>query len=138
MRQPPTWDDYFTAIAEAVARRSKDPRTQVGCVVVGEGRRVLATGYNGFPPGIEETSERWERQAKKRFVVHAEMNAVLHAKEDLNGATAYVTLLPCLECARALISKGIKVVVFRDYKEAGDQAWELMNEAGLEVRQVKT
>lgn len=48
----PSWDDYFLNIAAAVSKRSHDGETQVGVVIVDENKRILATGYNGFPLGV--------------------------------------------------------------------------------------
>src|SRR3546814_4797914 len=79
MRIVPTWTSYFMRIAQDVASRSKDPSTQVGAVLVDADNHIIATGYNGFPPGIEETPARWQRPDKYERVIHAEMNAIAHA-----------------------------------------------------------
>src|SRR5690348_2511078 len=73
----PPWDDYFHAIAQTVALRSKDGRRKVGAVIVSEDKVVLATGYNWLPRGIRETPERtgaYEKARKLRWVTHAETN----------------------------------------------------------------
>lgn len=111
------WDKRFLRMAEEYASWSKDPSTKIGCVVVDpEKRRVLSGGYNGFPRGIKDTTERLtNRETKYKFVVHAEMNAIYNATLNgvsLEGATLYCVGLPtCSACALGVIQVGIKRVV---------------------------
>ena len=58
MREIPTWDQYYLDICKVVAARSKDPNTQIGCVVVGPNHEIRSTGYNSFPRGIRELMPR--------------------------------------------------------------------------------
>ncbi len=107
------------AIAQLSARRSKDPSTQVGACVVNANKRIIGIGYNGFPTGCSDDELPWSREGnfldtKYPFVCHAEMNAITNAsnKPDLDGATMYVSLFPCNECAKLIVQVGIKEVVF--------------------------
>jgi dCMP deaminase len=108
------WDARFMKIAVDISEWSKDRSTKVGCIVVRE-RRILSTGYNGFPRGCDDDVEaRHERPLKYLWVAHAEANAVYNATRDgvmLEGATAYVTMFPCADCAKALIQTGIHRIV---------------------------
>jgi len=107
------WDDYFLAIAKTVSIRSKDPDTQVGGVVADENRRIVATGYNGAPAGIDDAALDWSRPAKYAHTLHAEGNALLNAtRANLAGCTLYVTGRPCSTCMLLIAAKGIKRVVF--------------------------
>lgn len=122
------WDKRFLQMAELVSTWSKDPSTKVGSVVVNDRRRILATGYNGFPRGIMDFQQRYEnREEKYKLVVHAEMNAVYNATWNgvsLDGATIYTTGLPtCSECAKGLIQVGIKRIVCGFPKEIS-KTWE--------------
>jgi dCMP deaminase len=110
------WDQRFTRLAREVATWSKDPSTQIGAVIVNDERRVLATGYNGFPKGIADTPERYEdKEVKYETVIHAEMNAIYNATYNgisLKDSTIYVWGLPvCNDCARGIIQVGVKRVV---------------------------
>jgi dCMP deaminase len=110
-----SWDNYFLDIAEATATRCKDESQQVGAVLVRD-RQLLATGYNGFPAGVNDSvPERHERPAKYMWTVHAEINAILQAGKhgvSTAGASIYVTpLSPCLGCAKAIVQAGIKEIV---------------------------
>ena len=97
-------------MAETVSHRSKDPRTKVGAVIVSPDNRVVTTGYNGFPVGLSETEERW--RDKYRFVLHAELNAIVNSKTDLTGWTLYTTMFPCENCRNIILQSGISRVVY--------------------------
>lgn len=115
MRKVSTWDITFMNLALSIANdRSKDPNTQVGCVLVDSDKNPVAFGYNGFGPGAEETDELWQRPTKYDHVIHAEANAVGRAAKRgvaTQGCTAYVTAYPCLSCAKVLIAAGVSWVI---------------------------
>lgn len=110
------WDTRFMKLAREISTWSKDPSSKIGAVIVNDDRRILATGYNGFPKGIEDTEERLnDREQKYPRIVHAEMNALmaaLHSGVSVKDATIYVYGLPvCPECTKSIISAGIKRIV---------------------------
>lgn len=107
------WDFYFLGMAEYVSTASKDPSTKVGAVIVAPDRRVVSMGYNGLPRGVEDTEERLNnRDLKYQLIVHAERNALLFAREPLDGCTIFTTpFAPCSVCAGMIIQAGIKNVV---------------------------
>ncbi len=112
-------------IALLSAQRSKDNSTQVGACIVNAENKIVSVGYNGMPTGCDDDDMPWERTAesaldtKYPFVCHAELNAILNSNiPSLAGATLYVTLFPCNECAKAIIQCGIKRVVYFDNKYA--------------------
>jgi dCMP deaminase len=107
------WDNLFLTLASHIAPASKDPSTKVGALIVRPDRTVAAMGYNGFPRMIEDTAERLnDRELKYALVVHAEMNAILTAREPLHGYTLYTwPFLTCASCAKHVIQAGIKRVV---------------------------
>jgi len=111
------WDSYLLGIAEAASKKSKDPNSKLGAALV-QGNVVISTGFNGFPRGIDEREERWQRPIKYQFVSHAEANAIFNAAR--NGiptvdATLYLYGFPgpCIECAKAIIQAGILRVVWQ-------------------------
>lgn len=109
-----TWDNRFLGLADQVAGWSKDPSTQVGCIIVNNRRQVVSTGFNGFPRGVDDAPARYaDRPTKYLMVLHAEQNAVLQAGGDVHGGTAYVTHPPCAQCAATLIQAGIARIVTR-------------------------
>lgn len=134
------WDERFLDLSDRIAIWSKDPSTQVGAVIVRSNRTLVSIGYNGFPRGVEDTFERYEdRETKYQMVVHAEINAILTATEELNGCTLYVSPLhPCPQCAAAIIQVGIKRVVSRvnrreDWKERLAVSQKMFEEAGVQL-----
>lgn len=138
------WDKRFMEVADMVAKWSKDPSTQVGCVLV-KNRNILATGYNGFARGVEDTEARYnDRPTKYLMVIHAELNAVLQARESLIDAIAYVTHKPCSQCAAALIQAGIKTIVTRNptdgiaerFKESFAATNDQFFDAGITIKYV--
>ena len=110
------WDKRFLKLAKHISKWSKDPSTQVGCVVVGPDRELRSTGFNGLPRGIEDNNERLNnREIKYPLICHAEENAIMHAARigmSLKGCTAYVTWPPCTRCARSLIQAGISTIIY--------------------------
>lgn len=116
------WINYFFTIAKVVSEQSKDPSTKVGCVVVDKHKHILATGYNGFPVGMRDNVERYnDREFKLRHVCHAEANAICQSAQtgaSFNDAFIFVTLQPCIECAKLIIQSGIKEVHFLIDEEA--------------------
>jgi dCMP deaminase len=109
-----SWDHYFLNMASFAATKSKDPSTKVGAVIVRPDKTIVALGYNGFPRGIEDSQERLNnREIKYSLIIHGEMNAILSAREPLNGYTLYtVPFMPCDRCFVHIIQAGIKRVVF--------------------------
>jgi len=108
----PEWDRYFMDISKAVAARAIDPSIHVGCVIIDTDRRILATGYNGFPPGFPDDSLPRTRPEKYPYTIHAEANAIASSRADLRLGTLYCTHSPCIECAKLIITAGIQRVIY--------------------------
>lgn len=110
--------------ARTIAKRSRDPSTQVGCVILRPNNTVASKGYNGFPRGVYDFAHRYEdRQTKYRFTCHAELNAILTAREPLHGYRLYSTLFPCHECAKAIIQVGITLVYAPEPSQEERERW---------------
>ena len=113
-----SWDEYFMGVALLSGMRSKDPNTQVGACIVSPEHKILSMGYNGLPIGCSDDEFPWCREGdplenKYFYTAHSELNAILNYRGgSLDGATIYVTLFPCNECAKAIIQSGIKRVVY--------------------------
>lgn len=136
------WRDRFFDLARLVATWSKDPSTQVGAVIVRPDRTIVSVGYNGFPRGTDDHHQLLNnREMKLRRTVHAEVNAILTAKQNLEGCTLYVTPLhPCASCAGIIVQSGIKEV-FAELAKEPNQSWiedfntasRMFKEAGVQV-----
>lgn len=140
----PGWDQYFMEITRVVANRSTCRRRHVGALLVKD-RRILASGYNGAPAGLQHCLEigclreqmgvpSGERHELCRGL-HAEQNVIIQAAVHgiaIKGAVCYVTHQPCLQCAKMLINAGVGRVVFAgDYPDP--LAQQIFAEAGVEL-----
>lgn len=115
----PSWDDYFLAIAEVVSRRSTCPRARVGAVIVSPDNRILATGYNGSPPGEPHCDDVGclvvDNHCQR--TLHAEVNAIAFAARAgirLEGSRLYIwssrgDITPCRECEKVRKAAGIRL-----------------------------
>lgn len=134
------WNNYFINLAQFVSLKSKDTSTKVGCVIIGPEKQILATGFNGFPMGVEDditkVPERYERPAKYDYTNHAERNCIdLSARHgiSLRGATAILnwTPIPCPNCTLGFIQAGIKRIIGPDRPFAGKGNWDSINKVSL-------
>lgn len=149
LAQMAKWDHRFIEMAEMVASWSKDPSTKCGAIIVRPDRSVASVGFNGFPRGVEDRQEHLdEREEKYGRVIHAEVNAILAAREPLHGYTMYT--FPggvgpsCDRCATCVIQAGITRIVhvfvqperddFNDrWKIAANRGLDMYRMAGVEV-----
>jgi len=143
----PDWDTYFVDIAHVVKRRGNCMRRQVAAIIVHD-RRIISTGYNGTPRGVRNCCEGGcERCASNApsgsslgecICSHAEENSITQAAYhgiSVKGATIYVTLSPCLMCAKMIINAGITEVVYEEEYHFSEQTRALLSEAGVTIRQ---
>ena len=105
-------------LAKEISTWSKDPSSQIGAVIVNDDRRILATGYNGFPKPVVDDHRLDDRESKYPLIIHAEMNALLNALNSgvpVKGSTIFVYNLPvCSECAKNIAQSGISNVVLME------------------------
>ncbi|MDD5059812.1 MAG: cytidine/deoxycytidylate deaminase family protein [Candidatus Omnitrophica bacterium] len=147
MHKRPSWDQYFLEMAELVSKRSTCLRRNVGAVLVRE-KRILATGYNGAPSGLEHCFEVGCMREKLKVpsgqrhelcrALHAEQNALIQSSLhgiSVKGATLYSTTQPCVICAKMLINAGIKEIVMTDgYPDK--LAMEFLKAAKIKLRKL--
>lgn len=120
------WDRRYLVLADLVGDWSKDPSTKVGAVLVRRNNSVAATGFNGFPPGHDDSPELYlNREYKYRHVVHAEVNALNFANpHDAKGGTLYTSFPICPACIRLAAVAGVQRVVCRPLRLNGrTQEW---------------
>ena len=137
--------DRYLRTALAVADIwSKDPSTQVGALAVGASPNQVAWGYNGLPPGLDDSRDRLHtRDVKNALTVHAEVNALMNATFPVE--TLYVTHCPCEGCAKLILAaRSVKKVVFMGssedfyarWKDSNEKALALFTEAGIIYEEV--
>jgi dCMP deaminase len=117
------WHNRFLSLAAHVATWSRDPEKKVGAVIVRPDKTIASLGFNGFPRGVEDNDARYQdKELKRELTTHAEVNAILHAREPVNGYYLYVwPLAPCVRCAATIIQSGISHVVTMPLKQ--DSNW---------------
>lgn len=140
----PSLENWAFDLCYLVSRRSRDPSTKVGAVILRPDKTIASVGYNGFPRGCYDGDELYEdRDSKLARTVHAEVNAIVTAREPLHGYTLYVSpLMPCANCAGIIIQSGIKTVYSRQYGETPER-WrenmahtkQMFGEAGVHLTQ---
>ena len=128
-----SWDEYFINVADLASIRSPCERLKVGCVLA-KNNRLVSMGYNGFLAGTNHKSI--VRGGHEQATIHAEINAIADAAKrgaSVDGAVAYITHYPCLNCYKALVSSGIKKIVYKlDYRND-----TIIDELGYDVSIVK-
>lgn len=138
------WDQYFFEIAQVTCKKSKDTSTKVGAVIVGPNKEVRSLGFNGMPRGVNDDVEiRHQRPTKYYYFEHAERNAIYNAARNgivTDNCELYLyPMVPCTDCARAIIQSGIKVVKVYvtkespNYAETNKIANEMLVEAGVKL-----
>ncbi|MBW1708500.1 MAG: cytidine/deoxycytidylate deaminase family protein [Deltaproteobacteria bacterium] len=140
----PTWDEYFLQITDMVASRSTCVRRQVGAILVME-KRILATGYNGAPQGLQHCLDigciratndvpSGQRHELCRGI-HAEQNVIIQAARygiSIPGSTLYCTTQPCVICTKMLINAGVRRICYRE-GYADKLSLEMLEQAGIEL-----
>jgi len=141
----PDWDEYFMNIAELISSRSTCLRRKVGAVLV-KGKRILATGYNGAPSGLQHCAETGCIREKMGIPsgekhelcrgLHAEQNAIIQAAYhgiSIKDSILYITCHPCSVCAKMIINGGIKEIVIKE-SYPDKISGQLLAEGGIKVR----
>ncbi len=150
MSKRPSFDDIYMELAEKLSARSHCVKAQVGAVLTKD-TRIISLGYNGPPAGTHNCDEVWPEQGCPRdskgscsLALHAEQNAILYAANNntnMKGATLYVTLSPCIACARVIYTVGIAKVFYKhSYAQfkgiPTDEGVDFLRRFGIEVVKV--
>ena len=119
------WDLRYLKQARDWSKYSKDPSTQTGAAVVREDLSLVAVGYNGFPPRVDDSPERYaDRELKYKLIIHCEINAMDTAREALHGYCLYTwPFTSCSRCAGQVIKRGIVRCVAPELPERLRERW---------------
>ncbi|MDP5121727.1 MAG: dCMP deaminase family protein [Spirosomaceae bacterium] len=146
----PDFDTIFMELAANLAKRSHCVRAQVGAVLTNE-TRIISIGYNGPPSETHNCDEEFgssgcpkDSKGSCSLALHAEQNAILYAVKNgsrVEGGTIYVTLSPCISCARVIYTMKIKKVFYlnsyAEYKGIPvDEGVEFLRKFGIEVEKM--
>jgi dCMP deaminase len=144
----PSWEQYFSSIALLTGERSNCIRRKVGCIIVKD-NRILSLGYNGTPRGMKNCFEGGCKRCVEHhnnltssgqsldtcLCLHAEENAMLYLSiNDMEGSIMYVSIMPCLSCAKKIIQCGIKKVIYvENYSETDIFTINILEESDIEI-----
>jgi dCMP deaminase len=125
-------------IAEIIAERSHDAETKVGALLINnESGAIIATGYNGFVRGADDSKLPNTRPEKYEYILHAEQNLIANCARhgiSMDNCSLICTLSPCKLCMRMLLNSGITKVVSKNlYKDFNDIL--KMGDINVEVKQ---
>jgi len=131
-------DEAYLDICKTWSKLSYAKRKKVGCIIVKDGA-IISDGYNGTPKGFDNVCEiEYDSNLKtKDEVLHAESNAITKLAKSTQssvGATMYITISPCLGCAKLIIQSGISRVVYKDFYRS-DEGIKLLKQAKIKVEQ---
>lgn len=131
-------DEAYLNICQEWSKLSSARRKQVGCIIVKNGS-IISDGYNGTPKGFDNNCEiSYNGKLKtKEEVLHAESNAITKLAKSTQsslGATMYITISPCVECAKLIIQSGIERVIYKDFYRS-DEGIKLLKQAKIKVKQ---
>lgn len=145
----PSFNEIYMELAQSLALRSHCVKMKVGAVLTKD-TRIISIGYNGPPAGTHNCDIEWPETGCPRdskgscsLALHAEQNAILYASKNgvtLEGSTLYITLSPCIACARIIFSIGIKKVYYLNsyaqYKGlSSDEGVDFLKKFGVSVEQ---
>lgn len=134
----PTKEEKYMGLAFWAASFSKDPNTQIGAFIVDEGGHPLGWGYNGPPKQVDDDDIDWSRPNKYDYIVHAEANAIDHTldRKRLEGATIYVTALPCQHCILKVANAKIEKVIYFPLKPSDDKSTIINKEINEKTQKI--
>lgn len=150
--EKPSFDEIYMDLATKLAARSHCVKAHVGAVLTKD-TRIISLGYNGPPAGTHNCDIEWpgvgcprDSKGSCSLALHAEQNAILYAAKNnvsMAGATLYVTLSPCIACARVIFTTGIKKVFYKDSYAVfkgltSDEGVDFLKRFGVEVIQYKS
>jgi len=143
----PSFDEIYMDLAVNLAQKSHCVKIKVGAVLTKD-TRIISLGYNGPPAGTHNCDEQWpgvgcprDSKGSCSLALHAEQNAILYAaknKVSIDGSTLYITLSPCIACARIIFTTGIKKVFYlNSYAEfkglVADEGVDFLRKFGVQA-----
>lgn len=130
------FDISYMKMAHVWAENSHCKRKKVGAFIVKDGT-IISDGFNGTPHGWDNCCEDSNGETNWQ-VIHAEANAILKLARSTNsclGATLYITLSPCRECSKLILSSGIERVIY-DKQHSDVSGLEMLTQSGIMVHQL--
>lgn len=121
--------------AKIWSERSEDPYKKVGVCILNKDGRVLSIGYNGLLPKFQTNDSFFEdRDNRRKYMIHAETNALSLIKRGDEPYLLASTLLPCPSCATNIIAYGIKSVIYLEDYEKDTSAKEIFKFYNIDIQ----
>jgi len=141
-------DNYYMSVARLTANRSTCISKQVGCVLVNNKGRIIMTGYNGVPSGHKHCNQIFKKLDRKKHhewslinELHGEENTLSYcAKEGIkvDNSIMYITLAPCISCAKLIYTCGIKKVYYLEEYDMDISGIKFLKDNGIECVKIKS
>jgi len=123
-----SFEEMAIKVADIIKERSEDPYKKVGVCILNKEGRILSVGYNGLLPKQEVSNNFWDnRDERRKFIIHAETNALACISRYDNPYMLASTLLPCANCAINICSHGIKQVYYIEEYNKDKLAYEIFD-----------
>ena len=127
------WNSYFMNLAYNISLKSKDKK-KVGAILVSSiNNRIISTGYNGLPAGINDDIDWTNRELVHSMIIHAEMNCIIYSNNKFENAILYCTLSPCKDCIKIIAAANIKKVIYQNKYRDFDLVQNLANIFNIEL-----
>ena len=130
------YNKKYLEIAQKISELSHANKKKVGSIIV-KNSVIISDGYNGTPHGFENECEDLDGNTKW-YTLHSEANAITKLVRtggiSAEGATLYLTLSPCKECAKLILQSGItKVLYLEEYRDKS--GIDFLFNSGIEICQ---
>lgn len=127
------WNSYFMNLAYNISLKSKDKK-KVGAILVSSiDNRIISTGYNGLPAGINDNIDWTNRELVHSMIIHAEMNCILYSNNKFENSILYCTLSPCKDCIKIIAAAKINTVIYHTKYRDFDLVQNLANTFNIEL-----
>jgi dCMP deaminase len=134
MEERISFEEMAINIAVECSKRAEDIYRKVGCCILDKEGKILSTGYNGLLPKVDKDKGFWsKRDYRRKFVIHAEINALSRINRNENPHILACTLLPCSSCALNIASYGIKKIIYLEDYEFDKGAKEIFDFYNIEL-----
>lgn len=145
----------FHDVVKRLAEESTCSRMKVGALLVTEDGRMVATGWNGTAPGkmhCDEVFSNWDptighekyleehHKFSTREELHAEQNLIAYCARNgisTEGKILYLTITPCIHCAKIILAAGIECVVYIDVYDRDCSGLDFLIDNNIQTYQIQ-
>ena len=140
------WDYTLLNIAKLISKHSTCIRKKVGCLIA-VNNRIISVGYNGTVSGKMHCQDVFKDKEQgegfydahgdfsRHNEVHAEQNCISYSAKhglSIDGGCLYVTVSPCIDCAKIIVASGIKRVVYAEKYDRDPKGLDFLEQSNIE------